>query len=186
MRCAQELREIMKVSSMTRSVVNQKFHLAISSVHAKRSMRAGGDKGSSQTRVVARATDGIGAPTKYEMTTAAGVGRVLIVTVSGVSVTTRVMQVQNVSAYSTAPAGMNIRRNRLMQPTLTEKVVKAVKASPVVHVSSVRRMHVLRLQSGDHTGPIWRQRYSTVVRQVINRKHFAVQSRQPHVKNTIG
>jgi hypothetical protein len=185
MRCAPELREILSLSSTNRCVVSQRFHLAISSVLVKRSMRAGGDKGSSQTRVVARATDGIGAPTMYEMTTAAGVGRVLTVPVSGVSVTTRVMQVRTVSEYSTAHAGMNIRRNRLMQPTLTGQVVTAAEA-PVVNVQSVRRMHVLRFLSSDHTGPIWRQRYSTVVRQVINRKHFAVQSRQPHVKNTIG
>jgi hypothetical protein len=172
---------------MTKSVVSQRFHLAISSVLVKRSLRAGGDKGSSQARVVACATDGIGAPTMYEMTTVEDVGRVRIVTVtvSGVSETTRVMQVQTVSEYSTAPVGMNIRQNKSMQPTLTEQVVTAAEA-PVVNVQSVMRIHVMRLLSSDYTGPIWRKRYSTVVRQLIKQKCFAVQSRQPHVKGTIG
>jgi hypothetical protein len=172
---------------MTKSVVSQRFHLTISSVLVKRSLRAGGDKGSSQTRVEACETDGIGAPTMYEKKTVEDVARVLsvTVTVSGVSETTRVMQVQTVSEYSTAPVGMNIRQNKSMQPTLTEQVVTAAEA-PVVNVQSVMRMHVMRLLSSDSTGPIWRQRYSTVVRQIINRKCFAVQSRQPHVKSTIG
>ena len=171
---------------MTKSVVSQRFHLAISSVLVKRSLRAGGDKGSSQTRVEACETDGIGAPTMYEMKTVEDVGRVLsvTVTVSGVSETTRVMQVQTVSEYSTAPVGMNIRQNKSMQPTLTEQVVTAAEA-PVVNVQSVMRIHVMRLSS-DYTGPIWRKRYSTVVRQLIKQKCFAVQSRQPHVKSTIG